>query len=206
MGLVSEGDIGFDGLPLQGHVDAVGYFEELCAGGRNPKVVINWSVSAPSYIILTLCRMIHSLKGELSSLDKHVPEYPPLRLMGELIDLVEGEVVTRSSGRLLLRHIVSNQIPQGATMKDLARSLQLLAFSAEPMAGETEQNNLYEVCGKAIQALPSEVTAIRAGNKKVINKVVGWVIRETRGRADAQMVRELVVELVMKQPDAKPEK
>ncbi|KAJ7579223.1 glutamyl-tRNA amidotransferase [Mycena floridula] len=183
LGLVSEGDIGFDGEAQSDHINVIDYFETLCKGGRKPKVVINW--------------IIHSLQGELSSLDQFV-EYPPLEVLGELIDLVEEEAVTRTSGRLLLRHILVNPSSR-TTVRDLAEEMQLMSLSSDSKASEaSKQQDIHLICYKAIEALPSEVAAIRAGNRNVINKVIGWVIKETRGRADANLIRKFIEELVVK--------
>jgi len=45
-------------------------------------------------------------------------------------------------------------------------------------------------------ALPDEVAAVRNGHKGVLNKIVGRVMRESRGRADARSVRDLVEKLI----------
>jgi aspartyl-tRNA(Asn)/glutamyl-tRNA(Gln) amidotransferase subunit B len=45
-------------------------------------------------------------------------------------------------------------------------------------------------------ALPDEVAAVKQGHKNVLNKIVGLVMRESRGRADARSVRSLLVELI----------
>lgn len=158
--------------------------------------------SSRVFIVLTcpVIRIIHSLKGELSALERPLSEYPPVTLMGELIDLVEQEVVTRSSGRLLLQHILIHKPSEQTSVKELAKQLQLISFSNAPASSTSSEvestADIHSICSRAIDALPSEIAAIRAGNRNVINKVVGWVIKETRGRADAKSVRKIVEELV----------
>lgn len=41
-------------------------------------------------------------------------------------------------------------------------------------------------------SLPAQVDAIRNGNKKVLNKLMGLVQKETKGRADPVLVRAIL--------------
>lgn len=43
-------------------------------------------------------------------------------------------------------------------------------------------------------SLPAQVYAIRKGNKKVLNKLMGLVQKETKGRADPVLVRAILQE------------
>lgn len=45
-------------------------------------------------------------------------------------------------------------------------------------------------------ALPDEVAAVRQGHKNVLNKIVGLVMRQSRGRADAKRVKGLLQNLI----------
>ncbi|KAE9411467.1 Glutamyl-tRNA amidotransferase B subunit [Gymnopus androsaceus JB14] len=40
------------------------------------------------------------------------------------------------------------------------------------------------------------IAAIRGGNENVINKVIGWIMRETRGKADAKQAKDMVEQLL----------
>jgi aspartyl-tRNA(Asn)/glutamyl-tRNA(Gln) amidotransferase subunit B len=44
--------------------------------------------------------------------------------------------------------------------------------------------------------MPDETAAARKGNKNVINKLVGTVMRQSRGRADARSVKEVLDRLL----------
>lgn len=48
--------------------------------------------------------------------------------------------------------------------------------------------SLRELCQRAINALPREANSARKGNEKVIMRLVGYVMKESRGTADAQAV------------------
>lgn len=188
MGLDTGRDIGYDGedninldetIQQDTDVSAVTYFETVCTDkNRDPKNVINW--------------ILHSLHGQLSTLDKtfsskHITHHQ----LGELIDLVASNSVTRPSGKLLLRHMLMDPsiIPE-TSVRQLAIQLNLISMSS------SSEDDLQSVCMRAIEALPNEVAALRAGHHNVVNKIVGWVMKETRGRADAKTVRETVIDLV----------
>lgn len=40
--------------------------------------------------------------------------------------------------------------------------------------------------------MPAQVDAIRNGNKKVLNKLMGLVQKETKGRADPVLIRAIL--------------
>jgi aspartyl-tRNA(Asn)/glutamyl-tRNA(Gln) amidotransferase subunit B len=106
--------------------------------------------------------------------------------------------------------------PSQLPTKEIATMLQLTAFSSTssspslpsprefvsstasspPSNQVSSENILHSLCLDAVSALPDEVAAVRQGNKNVLNKIVGRVMRESRGRADARSVRILLEELI----------
>jgi len=187
-------EVPFDGESSGGAVD---YFEQLCLREndkgqietrRNPGVVLNW--------------MIHELIGQLSVRKQTFDENTlTVDQFGELIDLVQNGTVTGTSGKFLLKHMLTNL--NSHTPTQLAQELQLSALSSTPDSSwqsasiSSPQSELQSLCEAAIQALPSEVAAFQAGNKNVLNKIVGYVMKQSRGRADAKVVRTLVEEIVL---------
>lgn len=73
-----------------------------------------------------------------------------------------------------------------------AEELQLLAL---PSTAE-DDGELTALCRDAIQSLPGEVAAVRKGNTNVLNKIVGKVMKESRGRVDAKKARLCLEELL----------
>lgn len=103
-----------------------------------------------------------------------------------------------TSGKFLLRHMLSK--PSSRRPQEIATELQLVALSSTPSPASTSSSSqtseLHALCEHAIADLPSEVAALRAGNKNVLNKIVGHVMRKSRGRADAVAVKALVEKIV----------
>jgi aspartyl-tRNA(Asn)/glutamyl-tRNA(Gln) amidotransferase subunit B len=149
--------------------------------------------------------MVHELLGRLHAARLTFADNPfSTSQLGELIDLVHSGVITGidlstsarqitkinlgTSGKLLLREMLADpSSPQTPT--DRARSLSLLITSR----GELDIGDL---CGAAIAALPSEAAAFRNGHKNVLNKILGWVMKESRGRADSKQARERLISVL----------
>ncbi|CCM01738.1 uncharacterized protein FIBRA_03804 [Fibroporia radiculosa] len=168
-------EVRFDGEVGRG---AVAYFDQI-SQGRDPKVVVNW--------------ITHELLGQLAFRretfsDNHISA----EQLGDLIDIVQqgrltGYVTPGTSGKTLLRHMLdhcSEEMPS-----KLAEKFSLLAVSSDDSA-------LERWCAEAIAALPQEADAVRRGNDKVINKIVGRVMKSSRGTANAQAVRAILLKML----------
>lgn len=57
--------------------------------------------------------------------------------------------------------------------------------------------SLRQLCEDAIAASPKEAEAVRKGKEKVIMRLVGNVMKESRGRADAKAVADMLKELLL---------
>jgi aspartyl-tRNA(Asn)/glutamyl-tRNA(Gln) amidotransferase subunit B len=58
----------------------------------------------------------------------------------------------------------------------------------------SDGGELEALVDQTIAADPSAAEQIRAGNMKAIGPLVGHVMRETKGRADGNEVRQLILE------------
>jgi aspartyl-tRNA(Asn)/glutamyl-tRNA(Gln) amidotransferase subunit B len=55
-------------------------------------------------------------------------------------------------------------------------------------------DGLSEIVDRAIEADPAAADQVRAGNMKAVGPLVGFVMRETKGRADGGEVTRLIRE------------
>ena len=76
---------------------------------------------------------------------------------------------------------------------ELARELSLFTTTENG-------DELKEWCLNAIEALPEQAEAARKGSANVLNRLVGHVMKVSRGRADAKSARALFQKLLNK-PD-----
>ncbi|KAG8955526.1 hypothetical protein FRC03_011116 [Tulasnella sp. 419] len=158
-------DVPFDGEPAVG--SAVQYFEEA-SKERDPKAVVNW--------------ITHDLLGSLSHRNEAFSaDAISVERFGELIDLVRKGTITGTSGKTLLRHLLTTRSTE--PLETLIDTLGLRAM---------DSSSLSDYCQKAIADLPREAGAVRAGNDKVLMKLVGYVMKLSKGTADAQATRAML--------------
>ncbi|KAJ3724517.1 Glutamyl-tRNA amidotransferase B subunit [Lentinula raphanica] len=180
MNLDATKEIPYDGVSNSG-LGAVAYFER-CAEGRDSKFVMNW--------------IIQDFLGRLSALGKPFSSaHIPVGKMGELLDLIAEKQMTRSSAKLLLQQMLT--APSDVPVKLLAKQMDLLSPVAEQATiSPTSDDTLRDICIRCIDALPAEIAALRAGNEKVMNRVIGWIMRHTKGKADINRAKEILKELL----------
>ncbi|KAF8550387.1 Glutamyl-tRNA amidotransferase B subunit [Imleria badia] len=166
-------EVRFDGEPARG---AVQYFDRL-AQGRSAKAAVNW--------------MIHELIGQLAARKETFSDNPvSVEQMGELVDMVQCGKMTGTSGKTLLRHMVTSRSTVCPSL--LAKELGLLAVS------DDDGSLLKNWCLEAIEALPEEVQKVRDGNVKVMNRIMGKVMQLSGGRVKAGDVRLMLEDLLRK--------
>ncbi|KAF5363870.1 hypothetical protein D9756_000292 [Leucocoprinus leucothites] len=198
LGIDSGRDVRYDGED-PGESGAVKYFDKLVEGvgspegkKRDPNVVANW--------------MTQELLGQLASQKKTFQENTiSAAQLGELIDMVQSSAITGTTGKHLIRHMLTN--PSTDSTFKVASDLDVLALSPSSTSTPTNSTTsksqetqakdpLIAICEKVIAAHPTEVTKVKKGHKNVLNTIVGAVMRESRGRADAKTVRTILERLV----------
>jgi len=163
-------EVGMDGTVGKG---AIFYFDAI-SRNRDPKMVVNW--------------ITQELLGQLAARSYTFAQNPiSVEQMGKLIDLVKDSVITGSAGKTLLRHMLDH--PSGDMPAKLAKELSIEAVAE----GDA---SLDRWCHEAIETLPDESEAVRKGNLKVVNKLVGKVMKASRSTADAVTVRSLLLKLL----------
>ncbi|KAI6034909.1 GatB/GatE catalytic domain-containing protein [Pisolithus orientalis] len=162
-------EVGFDGEIGKG---AVAYFTDLVCG-RDPKIVDDSRSPRPGW----------PARKETFS-DNPVS----VKHMGELIDMVQSGKVTGTSGKTLLRHMISHRSLDSPSK--LAKELGLIALSRD------DSSLVKEWCLEAIEELPQQAEAVKKGNLPVLNKLVGKVMKLGKGRANAEIVRTLLLALL----------
>jgi len=78
--------------------------------------------------------------------------------------------------------------PSAAASTQLARHLGLLATRADGL--------LERLCMQAIADMPEEADAVRRGVPNVINKLLGRVMKSSKGTTDPQSVRRMLEKLL----------
>ncbi|XP_004549359.1 glutamyl-tRNA(Gln) amidotransferase subunit B, mitochondrial [Maylandia zebra] len=147
----------------------VDYFEAvLKATKKEPRKVIGW--------------VTNELLGHLKQQDMSVCQSPiSPSALAELLELQETGHISSS---------VAKQVFQEMWRSPGKTALQITQEQDLGLVSDTAQ--LHIICQKVVDSHPDEVHAIRSGNKKVLNKLMGLVQKETKGRADPVLVRAIL--------------
>lgn len=147
------------------------YFEAvLKVTKKEPRKVIGW--------------VTNELVGHLKQQDMSVSQSPiSPSALAELLELQETGHISSTVAKQVFQEMWRSSgktAPQIIQEKDLG------------LVSDTAQ--LQSICQKVVDSHPDEVHAIRNGNKKVLNKLIGLVQKETKGRADPVLVRAILEE------------
>jgi aspartyl-tRNA(Asn)/glutamyl-tRNA(Gln) amidotransferase subunit B len=105
--------------------------------------------------------------------------------LASLAGLVASKRVSRDAGRDVLTVLVA----EGGDPETIVDREGLQAISSEDDGG-----GLAEIVDRALATDPDAAAKVAAGNQKALGPLVGFVMRETKGRADGGEVRRLILE------------
>ena len=156
---------------LAAEVETGEYFERAlrASDGADPTTIANW------------------VTGELAG---------ALRQSGEEVGPAQSKVEPESLAKLV-GMVHSKQVSHGSAKQVLA---ELIAKGGDP-AEIVEREGLGQIGGgeeleavveAAIEAEPEAAEQVRDGNQKAIGRIVGAVMKETKGRADGGEVQRLI--------------
>ncbi len=145
------------------------YFEAAVeAYGGDPKVVSNW-------IMNDVLRMLNDLGMTADGL-KLRPED-----LADIIKLVDDSTINNATGKSLLTRVQES----GRSPKEIVE--------AEGLAQVSDDSALQGIINRILAEHPDEVASFRDGKTGLMGWFMGQVMRETRGKADPQLTRELLM-------------
>lgn len=150
------------------------YFEAAIANGRSPATVAAWVQSDIQRIL------------KEQGLDITDFGVEPNRL-GDLIDAVESKQINRTTGKELLR----------AMLTDRRSVSELIHATGAQQIGDTGQ--IREIIMGILNANPDELAKYRAGKTKMVGFFMGQVMQATKGQADPQMAKDLLMDILNSQ-------
>ncbi|XP_064004723.1 glutamyl-tRNA(Gln) amidotransferase subunit B, mitochondrial isoform X3 [Pogoniulus pusillus] len=125
------------------------------------------------------------LKDLLSYLKRHsltVKESPVSSfLLADLLNLIEKKEISSTAAKQVLAELWKGE---GKSPLDIVKENKLELIQ--------DQRDLEKICQAVIDGQENEVMAIKAGNLKVLNKLIGLVQRETQGRSNPVLVKQLL--------------
>ncbi|XP_077156216.1 glutamyl-tRNA(Gln) amidotransferase subunit B, mitochondrial isoform X2 [Paroedura picta] len=155
------------------------FFETvITATQMNPKRVIGW--------------ILKDILGYLKRHNIMVEESPisPL-LLAELLNLLESGTISSSAAKQVLE-IMWNEKGKSPTLIVKEKKLELL-----------HQSELEHICQAVMDSHQKEVEAIKKGNTKALNKLIGEVQRATNRTSDPVTVKQILEKQLLLQPTKK---
>ncbi len=161
----------YDAQVLTGSVDLSEYFEATVKLYPKPKKVSNW-------IMVELLKLIKKEDHDIAS-SKVTPN-----VLAELLGLIEKGTISNKIAKKILEEIHE----KGGSPSEIVER--------EGLSQVSDESELSAIVEQVLRDNPKEVEKYRAGKKKVMGFFVGQVMRQTRGKANPQMVNELLRRLL----------
>lgn len=162
----------YDADILTGERSLSDYFEAAVkAFGGDPKKVSN-------YLMNDVLRMINE-SGKSAAGLRLTPTY-----LAEIIRLAERGTINTTTAKSLLQKVEeSGEAPQ-------------VIVEREGLAKVSDESAIRVVCEQVLAANPKEVQSYRAGKTTLIGWFVGQVMRQMAGKADPNLARRILEELL----------
>jgi aspartyl-tRNA(Asn)/glutamyl-tRNA(Gln) amidotransferase subunit B len=153
--------------------DVAGYFEAAATAGLGlgiaPKTIGNWVTG-------DLFRLLKSEGLEIGQVVVQ-PE-----ALAELVALIEKGTITANSGKTVLGEMFASGRPAGEIVEE------------KGLAQISDQDALAGIVDQILADNADQVAKYRAGKETLLQWFVGQVMRATRGKANPQVVVELLEE------------
>ena len=162
----------YDADILTGERGLSDYFEgAVLAYGGDPKRISNWLMN-------DVMRMLND-RGMTAAQLNITPAY-----LAEIVKLVDANTINTSTGKSLLEKVQESGRSPGEIVQ------------AEGLAQVKDDAAIRQVINAILQASPKEVQAYRGGKTTLIGWFVGQVMRQMKGKADPNLARVILEELL----------
>jgi aspartyl-tRNA(Asn)/glutamyl-tRNA(Gln) amidotransferase subunit B len=153
--------------------ETAGYFERTAkeAGVVEPRVVSNWVTGE-------LAAALRQDGSETSAAESKVEP----AALAALVVMVQEKKISHGSGKSVLAAMVAEGGDPAAIVE------------REGLAQISDSGELESIVAAAIEANPDAAEQVRAGNQKAIGAIVGFVMKQAKGRADGGEINRLIKE------------
>jgi aspartyl-tRNA(Asn)/glutamyl-tRNA(Gln) amidotransferase subunit B len=164
----------YDAGVLTSAMELAGYFEDCVKEFNNPKQVSNWVMGA--------------LLGLLNAEEKSIEDSPVSSSnLAKLLKLTDQNVI---SGKIA-KAVFEEMAKTGKTPDEIIKEKDLVQV--------TDESAIEEMIVKLIGDSPKEVADFKAGKTKVIGFFVGRIMKETKGKANPEIVNRILKEKLDKE-------
>ena len=148
------------------------YYEHVVeAYGADPKRVSNW-------VMNDVLRMINE-RDLIPDQLRLTPGY-----LADIIKLVDGGTINTSTGKSLIEKVEET----GLSPSEIVES--------EGLAKVSDEDAIREIIVGVIESNPDQVATYKGGKTSVIGWFVGQVMKQSRGKADPELTRSMLEDLL----------
>jgi len=156
---------------LSKRLDLAEFFEEVIEKDKKVKPVLT-----AQWITIELLRTLNANKTSLDEEDINIqPKH-----FAELLELLQNKTITEQQAKKTLQ----SWIPKSSSPKAQLKGSERI----------TDKKQLEDVVKKVLKQNKKAVEDYRNGQENALNFLIGQVMRETRGRADNNLVNKLILE------------
>jgi len=159
----------YDAGVLTSAVELAGYFEDCVKEFNNPKQVSNWVMGA----------LLGLLNAEGKTMEESPVSAPNL---AKLLRLIDQNVI---SGKIA-KTVFEEMAETGKSPEEIVKEKDLVQV--------TDESAIESMITKLIESCPKEVADYKAGKTKVMGFFVGRIMKETKGKANPEIVNRILKE------------
>lgn len=149
------------------------YFDETVKCGAIPKNASNW-------ILGDISKVLNEREIEINEI-----EIKPAQL-AELIKEISSGAISNTAGKTVFEEILAT----GKAVKDI--------IAEKGLAQVSDESAILEMVDKVIGNNPQSIEDYKRGKTNVVGFLVGQVMKESRGKANPQVINKLILERLTK--------
>ena len=149
------------------------FFEKANEICNNPKAVSNW-------IMGDFTRMLNEKEIEIDE------SKVTAQNLAELITLIDKGTISSK----IAKQVFEDMFETGENAKDIVEKKGLVQMS--------DEGAIKEIVQKVVDANPQSIIDYKAGKDRAIGFLVGQIMKETKGKANPQIVNKLLLEIINK--------
>ena len=149
--------------------DMAEYFDNVVAEGADAKLAANW--------------IMGDLSKNLNQEGKEIKDSPvDAKRLGKMIQLIEKGTISSKIGKEVFKLMWESEDDPEKIIKD------------KGLVQITDTKELEGIVESVIAANPKPVADYQSGNKKAIGALVGQIMKQTKGKANPQLVNQLLAQ------------
>ena len=157
----------YDAGVLADDLELAAYFEKAARVSKKPKAIANW--------------ILNDMQSALSAAGKTIKECPiPPEALNELVALIDSGKISSKQGKEVFAEMFASGKSPGAIVQE--RGIEQLS----------DTTAIERICDEVIAANPKPAADFKAGNAASLNFLKGQVMKLSKGKANPQMVGEIL--------------